>query len=77
MSQKTGVAPTYLIQFTEAAKVNEGQSTSSPDCNPHVKHAKCKASVQFDTLIACFTCIIDTNNCSNSSHLGPVEIQPD
>ncbi len=52
MSQNTGVAPTYLIQFTDAANVNEGQSTSSPGLMSVKIQERCKASVQFDILTA-------------------------
>src|SRR5690606_10491636 len=46
-SQKTGVAPTYLIALTLATKVNDGQITSSPGLIPSTSNARCNAAVQF------------------------------
>src|SRR3989339_1505040 len=74
ISQNTGTAFTYLIAFTVAAKVREGQITSSPSETFNILNAKCSESVQFERETACFTFSILANCSSSSSHLGPVEI---
>ena len=76
-SAKTGVAPTYRMQLQEAAKVRDGQMTSSPGPNPHTIQHTWSESVQFDMLTAYFTFHISVNICSSSAFLEPVEIQPD
>jgi len=77
MSANTGLAPTYRMALTLAAKVNEGTSTSCP--GPHARPFKirCSAAVPELTATAWGTPAYSAMRCSNSSTLGPSARRPE
>src|SRR5450756_108752 len=72
-STKTGVAPAYLIAFTDAMYVSVGTMTSSPGPIPRATSAKCKATVPFETAVAYLTPTYSANRFSNSLTNQPLD----
>src|SRR5450759_1323471 len=72
-STKTGVAPAYLIAFTDAMYVSVGTMTSSPGPIPRATSAKCKATVPFETAVAHPTPTYLANRFSNSLTNRPLD----
>ena len=62
MSTKTGLAPTDLMEFAVATKVNDGTSTSSPGLTSIAYREACSAAVPELTATANF----DLTNFDNS-----------
>ncbi len=54
-STKTGTALQYKTALAVATQVKAGTNTSSPGSTPQASKAICKAVVQLETAIACFT----------------------
>src|ERR1700733_15461924 len=77
MSAKTGLAPTYAIEFAVAIKEKLGHMTSSPGPTPQARSASWSAVLQEETATANSHPMYAANFSSNSATLGPCVTQPE
>ena len=76
MSAKTGSAPTRRTAFAEAAKENDGTTTSSPRPIPSARKVSCSAEVPEFTAMQWRPATMSANSASNAATSGPCTTDP-